>query len=433
MYIKNLTIANIRVIEAFEMRFPEPAGWHVIIGDNGAGKSSLIRAIALGLIGPHEVKAARPVFADWLRQGATEGKVKLVVIKDTDYDGHKGQKRPTKQDITAEITLQRADGSGGLVEVKGNDNTKPSPAEHIWSDARGWFSAGFGPFRRFTGGTKDWDRVYLSSPRCGAHLSVFGEDVALTEALMWLQELDYRRLKSQEVSNSTSPNEGQLATELQAFINETGLLSHGTHFEAMTADGPTFRDGNGNVVPVTQLSDGFRSILSLTFELIRQLVRTYRQEEVFPLGGARATINLPGVVLIDEIDAHLHPTWQTRIGEWFTRCFPQMQFIVTTHSPLVCRGATKGSIWRLAAPGSGQKSGEVTGTEKHRLILGNILDAYGTELFGQDVARSAEATRQVQEMAQLSAKKSVGKLGPGEAQRLIGLRNVFTTDDPTEY
>ena len=51
------------------------------------------------------------------------------------------------------------------------------------------------------------------------------------------------------------------------------------------------------------------------------------------------TIALPGVVTIDEIDAHLHPAWQQRIGDWFVARFPEMQFLVTTHSPIICRAA----------------------------------------------------------------------------------------------
>ena len=46
-----------------------------------------------------------------------------------------------------------------------------------------------------------------------------------------------------------------------------------------------------------------------------------------------------GVILIDEIDAHLHPAWQKRIGFWLKAHFPNIQFIVTTHSPFICQAA----------------------------------------------------------------------------------------------
>ena len=223
-----------------------------------------------------------------------------------------------------------------------------------------------------------------------------------------------------------------LAQRLRAFINESKLLPVGTEFKEISANGPLFRDSNGQLVAVTELSDGFRSILSLAFELIRQLVRVYGLAAVFPLNGKSGVIELPGVVLIDEVDTHLHPTWQARIGQWFTKCFPQLQFIVTTHTPLICRavGDTSGSIWRLPTPGQGEQVEEVTGTERLRLRLGNVLDAYGTGLFGgQEVEQSAEATALLAERARLSAREAVGKASPPELKRLRELRHLFSSVD----
>ena len=82
-----------------------------------------------------------------------------------------------------------------------------------------------------------------------------------------------------------------------------------------------FVDGNGYRVPVEDLSDGYRSILSMTFELIRQLAATYGPKRVFdPKDPFK--VNMPGVVLIDEVDAHLHPTWQRKVGLWFGSISP---------------------------------------------------------------------------------------------------------------
>ena len=54
MYLNKIHIQNIRSISNFEMTFDNPAGWHVIIGDNGAGKSTIVRSISLGIIGPND-------------------------------------------------------------------------------------------------------------------------------------------------------------------------------------------------------------------------------------------------------------------------------------------------------------------------------------------------------------------------------------------
>jgi hypothetical protein len=153
----------------------------------------------------------------------------------------------------------------------------------------------------------------------------------------------------------------------------------------------------------------------------------YSPSEVFSELHNSNKIPLPGVVLIDEIDAHLHPSWQTRIGQWFTQYFPNLQFIVTTHSPLICRACEKGSIWRLAAPGSNQESGEVTGTQRDRLIYGNVLDAYGTQVFGAATARSAQANDKLNRLAELNIKSITGNITVKEEQEYLELQSIFPT------
>ncbi|MCP6134773.1 hypothetical protein NL393_36910, partial [Klebsiella pneumoniae] len=66
----------------------------------------------------------------------------------------------------------------------------------IWGGAPGWFAASFGPFRRFTGGDRIYDRIFLSNRRLAPHLTALGEDVALTEAMAWLTSLHVERLQS---------------------------------------------------------------------------------------------------------------------------------------------------------------------------------------------------------------------------------------------
>lgn len=63
-------------------------------------------------------------------------------------------------------------------------------------------------------------------------------------------------------------------------------------------------------------------------------------------------ITLPGVVAVDEIDAHLHPGWQQLIGDWFVNRSPNMQSLVTTHSPIICRAAGVSRCCRRPAPKS---------------------------------------------------------------------------------
>lgn len=421
MYINKISIKNIRSISTFEMKFENPAGWHVIIGDNGAGKSTIVRSISLGIIGPNDSRALRLNLNDWVRKGEIQetGVIHLTLSKSNE-DSKIGKSRPRVKPFEAILSIKKKDGNGYILE--GN---KGAAFENVWSNANGWFSCAFGPFRRFTGGEKDWMKVYYSEPRAAAHLSIFGEDVALTEAIDWLKELHVKSLEKAVGSDKGEDNDFFILESLKSFLNEGGLLPHGTRLDDIRSDGVFFIDGNGFRIDVTQMSDGYRSILSLTFELVRQLVRSYGPSLVFKnFRDGNYTINLPGVVIIDEIDAHLHPTWQARVGEWFLRVFPNLQFIVTSHSPLVCRSAEKGTIWRLGAPGSEMSSKEIIGVEKQRLIFGDLLDAYGTELFGKNITQSEMGQQKTERLAELNMKSFKEELTSAEKEELEKLKIV---------
>jgi putative AbiEii toxin of type IV toxin-antitoxin system len=216
------------------------------------------------------------------------------------------------------------------------------------------------------------------------------------------------------------------------FINQPGFLPHHTRLEKISSREVLFVDGNGYRVPVEELSDGYRSILSMTFELIRQLAATYGPKRVFhPKDPTK--VNVPGVVLIDEVDAHLHPTWQRKVGLWFREHFPKMQFIVTTHSPLVCQAAEMGTVWRLPKPGTDEEARQVTGVELDRLIFGNVLDAYGTGLFGEGVSRSESSKRRLQRLAELNLKELRKGLSAAERKELAALRASQPTSAMTVH
>lgn len=421
MYIKSVTIENIRAIRNFNMNFENPAGWHVLIGDNGTGKSTIIKSIALALIGEKEALGLRADWNEWLNKESGSGLISL----DLDYVNI------LKQHV--EFSLVRSGttisiNSKSVDDVNGNLN-RNMPAGNAnenlnlnipAADNEG-FSVAYGPFRRFTGGNPEWQKVFTSYPKLGAHLSVFGEDVALTEAINWLVTLKYQKLEQK--------NEGLIIDDVMRLINSPDFLPHNTSIVDISSDGVTFQDGNGSQISVNQLSDGYRSILSLTFELIRQLVRVYGADLVFKnIRNNKMEIDLPGVVLIDEIDAHLHPTWQTRIGQWFQKYFPKLQFIVTTHSPLICRACESGTIWHLAAPGSEQSSGEITGTERDRLIYGNILDAYGTQAFGEQVSISQSSNDKLKRLAELNVKSMMGKISEDENHEMVALKTILPTE-----
>lgn len=95
----------------------------------------------------------------------------------------------------------------------------------------------------------------------------------------------------------------------------------------------------GQTLDLTQMSDGERSLLAMMIDLCRRLVLA-NPELDDPLQGT-------GVVLVDEVELHLHPQWQREIVEKLRRTFPRMQFILTTHSPFLIQSLRDGELIRL--------------------------------------------------------------------------------------
>lgn len=411
MYIHSTKIKNIRSIKDFNLNFIQDnyAGWHVIIGDNGSGKSTVAKSIALGLIGASEAMGLREDWNNWLRQKCKQGRVEMTLL-----DKNASEKY-----------------TSGVILEKTNSTVKPhgmrifygrevfDPAKSL-SDVADIFSASYGPFRRFSGGSKDAEKLMTAHPRLTPHLSLFGEDFALSECLEWIVGLRFKQLEKKE--------EGDILPLLKRFINKGGLLPEGAVLHKVSSDGVVFKDPNGSNLAINELSDGYRSILSLTFDLIRQMVSFFGYKDVFRnILKNEMNIDMPGVVIIDEIDAHLHPSWQKRIGYWLTQYFPNIQFVVTTHSPLVCHAAEKGSVWRLASPGSDQTSARLEGTDLQRLLFGNIVEAMDTELFGKDVIRSESSQIKLKRLEELNVLSMEGETTDEQEEELQALRAAMPT------
>ena len=120
------------------------------------------------------------------------------------------------------------------------------------------------------------------------------------------------------------------------------------------------REG-GDIQSFSMLSEGVRNMVAMVADI------AWRAAVLNPHFGEEAHLQAPGVVLIDELDLHLHPAWQRRVVDDLRRTFPKLQFIVTTHSPQIVASVSREQVRlldgnRLIADGAyveGRNSNEI--------------------------------------------------------------------------
>jgi len=334
MYVKRVTLKNVKCFSDFTLEFPDPptgersGGWYVIVGPNGMGKSTILRAIALCLLGERWADRIIGDAQRWAReQGSGHSELAVSLIPDGAH---------------------RLEDRGGYqlgLRVRG-DHFQQYALEAGKPPRTRVLAAGYGAFRRVGGRQIDPDRRPLPS----AFASLFDDDYAL-DATRWLVDADYRRRTGQMEHREAY---GDLISAVVRVLEEGRVLPGGVRMMRPSPAGIRFVDSTGAEVGVEDLSDGYRSTVGLVLALLRSLVEWQSAEnsdasgslpdDAPPPSEALATATF---VLIDEPDAHLHPSWQREIGFALQRVFPNIQFIVATHSPFICQAASPGGIFQL--------------------------------------------------------------------------------------
>ena len=140
------------------------------------------------------------------------------------------------------------------------------------------------------------------------------------------------------------------------------------------------------------MSDGYRAALALLADILRHLINAYGMDGLTEQGpDGKFFIKRSGVVLVDEIDAHLHPEWQREIGFWLKRHFPNIQFLVTTHSPIICQAADEKGLCVLPELGSDIPPQQLTDEEYRKVIASRTDTILLTAAFGLQNTRSPRA------------------------------------------
>ncbi len=304
-HISSIEISNLRAFpQRFEVKVPVPEGpgqWMVFLGENATGKTTLLRAVAMALASPSEAVAVPSNLEGPLRRDASRDGLVRVLTRDG-------------RDLMTTVT-----GPAGDERVVVGSERTPRPWVVGYGCRRGSAISGtdmdnaFAPFR-------DLDNLF-DRPR------------GVIRASGWLKELQ-RRAKNNGTRSRMVFEAARAALRKVLLGAENVRVENEVHVD--------FEDRRQ--VPLALLSDGYLTTAGWVVDL---MARWLERNEASKTVDENFCAEMEGVVLLDEIDLHLHPRWQERVIEDVRTLFPRMTFIATTHHPLTLRGARKGEVFVL--------------------------------------------------------------------------------------
>lgn len=425
MYVNKIELKNIRGFEDLNFNLARPdgtyAGWTVFTGDNGSGKSTLLKAIAVALTGKDTARALQPSFHRWIREGAAlqEGRIELTIAPQKGEDDFSGGGKTAYKNFPATIVLRNV-GKETTTEVIDSQKTA---RRGLWStEAHGWFSCGYGPFRRVFGASPEATRLMVGATT-ERFVTMFQEAASLFEVDQWLRNLSHKKLEGKTTESAH--------LDLLFEILRDDLMPNQITVDRVDSDGLWLKDRHGLQLAWSDMSDGYRAALALLADILRHLISAYGIDGLAEKDAAgKLKIVKGGVVMIDEIDAHLHPEWQQKIGFWLKQHFPNIQFLVTTHSPIICQAADENGLFVLPEPGGDEKPRALTQQEYNTVITSRPDTILLTAAFGLQNTRSPRAVQGRAEYAKLMAKERAGaKLSKDEQVKAKQLQLFAVTDE----
>lgn len=324
MYVRNVRISDLRCFKraALDFRYPgegrnlDVPNVTLLLGNNGAGKSTVMRAIALAVLSPI-LSASGYVPVNLVRRGSPSNPWGTLAEANVAVHPIDRLKAPSP---TVELSVRVLRKGDYELFVEGQpiwtSATHGPEAElrELWEDrSPSFFVVGYGA-TRFVGSSEESVR-YREARRGGRYervASLFEEQVPLTPLSAWLPTLDEARWNRRW-------------KEVIELMNR--LLPVGTRFLNRREHGEYLFSSSGVDVPASSLSDGFRSYVGWISDLLYHMTAVCPPDMLLK--------ELPGVVMVDEIDLHLHPEWQREVIGTIARELPALQFVLSTHSPIV--------------------------------------------------------------------------------------------------
>lgn len=361
--IEKIELRNYKIIQNLTIVPPEEkagaGSWMMILGENGVGKSSILQAVALTLVGDTYRKRLPISPEQVLRRGSANGYVKVHIS---------GFPEPVRLDFSRDsdqFSTNMPDpkvpllayGATRLLPRPGYDELMGTRAAHVDNL--------FNPFIPLTDASKTLAKL-------------FKDDLTRFDAVA-------RALKKLLLLGR---NDELLPDELnpEKFLAKI----------------------NGTTVPLDLMSDGYQTVLALAVDIIATLLKSWDSMEI-----------AEGIVLIDEIGSHLHPYWQMRVIDRLREALPRVQFIISTHYPLCLRGMKNNEVIILRRSKENRNKIVMLNQDLPPVEAMRVDQILTSEFFGLDSAIDPELDKLFKEYYALIARR---ELNPRQQKRMDDLK-----------
>lgn len=329
MFLRNLRLTNFKCHELLFMDFSTGQDKALVrktsflLGENGTGKTALLQAIAMVTGGSEALRSTPGIPADYIQSGKTFCQIEATIA--------------TAQGEERFLSLRMKQGQPAWQIVnEARVSMLPMDAA-LRHTSRSYFTAGYGSGRRIdTGGLLGGMRDYYN-PRYAAIHSLFNRDSVL-------RPLDALIATAQQRSGEEGL--GALGTALNTFLPES------VRFSGLADDRQPLFDTPDGILPLALLSNGYQQTVAWVSDLLYYVTLVF--------GDYKNPLAARGLLLIDEIDLHLHPAWQRQIYSFLKAGLPNMQIIATTTSPLTAHQAEREELYLLQRGSDGVKLRQAT-------------------------------------------------------------------------
>ena len=405
MLLKELKLLNFRRFKELNVCFHKRLT--VIVGKNGQGKSTILDAAIIALSAftsgfdgykPEKIKKSDPLVKSFSMGSVVDTQKQFPVIIQASAE-------IAGRDVIWSRTIKNAADKGGAYKeyadvtalarayqenVRKGDQSTILPVVAYYGTGRLWVE------KRENIDPKPFGRVLGYDKCCSAHL-----DNQLLAT--WFKQMTIMELQQKQASPEFSAVRNAVAVFLK-HITDAEHTSVG--FDIRTDEIVVSYEKNGyqETLPLASLSDGFRCTLNLVADI------AFRMAVLNPQLSGDVLTKAGGVVLIDEIDLHLHPAWQSIILSDLLKVFQKVQFIVTTHAPAVINSVSKENLIILEGESAERPAIQTFGKDANS-ILESVMNVKARpeaaqKLFDSfykaiDENRPEKAKKQLEELARM--------------------------------